>query len=92
MKILIALLMLFVSSQSFSQEAKVILRSTVKGNQEQPKVLYIVPWQQGETPELIYQPMQGLVDDVFEQVDRQEFLRELDYREKINATVTNTNP
>ena len=70
-----------------AQEARVVLRSTVMGNQEQPKVLYIVPWQQAATPELIYQPLQSLVDGVFEQVDREEFLRELRYREKISASL-----
>lgn len=66
-----------------AQEARVVLRSTVVGNQEQPKVLYIVPWQQAEKPELIYQPLQSLVDGVFEEVDREEFLRELDYQQKV---------
>lgn len=82
--ILISLLMVQAAS---AQEARVVLRSTVMGNQEQPKVLYIVPWQQAATPELIYQPLQSLVDGVFEQVDREEFLRELRYREKISASL-----
>ena len=75
------------TAQVQAQEARVVLRSTVIGNQEQPKVLYIVPWQQAETPELIYQPLQSLVDGVFEEVDRQEFLRELHYQQKINAAL-----
>lgn len=78
---------LLVIGNVVAQEAKVVLRSTVTGNQEQPKVLYIVPWQQGETPELIYRPLQSLVQGVFEEVDREEFLRELRYREKINASL-----
>ncbi len=71
-------------AQAQTQEARVVLRSTVIGNQEQPKVLYIVPWQQAESPELIYQPLQSLVDGVFEEVDREEFLRELRYKSKMN--------
>lgn len=84
------LILLLVSSllaqTGYAQEAQVILRSTVTGNQEQPRVLYIVPWQQADSPELIYQPLQSLVDGVFEEVDRQEFLRELRYREKISSS------
>lgn len=76
------LLSLF-SIGTVAQEAVIELRSTVVGNQEQPKVLYILPWQQAERPELIYQPLQSLVDGVFEEIDREEFLRELDYREKV---------
>lgn len=74
---------LLASGAAVAQEARVVLRSTVVGNQEQPKVLYIVPWQQAETPELIYQPLQSLVDGVFEEIDRDEFVRELSYQEKV---------
>ncbi|ARN72785.1 hypothetical protein [Oceanicoccus sagamiensis] len=83
MKLLLAIITVYASSTLFAQEAQVVLRSTVTGNQEQPKVLYIVPWQQADTPELIYQPLQSLVDGVFEEVDRDELLRELRYQDKI---------
>ena len=83
----VLLLAALLAGQTLAQEARVVLRSTVIGNQEQPKVLYIVPWQQAETPELIYQPLQSLVDGVFEEIDRQEFLRELSYRRKIDAAL-----
>ena len=83
MKVFAILMFFCLSSLVTAQEAQVVLRSTVTGNQEQPKVLYIVPWQQAEKPELIYQPLQTLVDGVFEEVDREEFLRELRYRDKI---------
>lgn len=75
-----------------AQEARVVLRSTVTGNQEQPKVLYIVPWQQADTPELVYQPLQSLVSDVFAQKERAEFLRELHYRELISASGNSPQP
>lgn len=69
-----------------AQEAVIELRSTVVGNQEQPKVLYILPWQPAERPELIYRPLQSLVDGVFEEIDREEFLRELEYQQKFLQT------
>jgi len=75
-----------VTAFASAQEARVELRSTVTGNQEQPKVLYIVPWQQAETIELGYQPLQSLTDDAFEEVERNEFLRELDYRRMLNES------
>lgn len=83
---IIGSILVFVTG-AVAQEARVVLRSTVTGNQEQPKVLYIVPWQQAGTPELIYRPLQTLVEGVFDEVDREEFLRELRYREKINAAL-----
>lgn len=85
----LSLLLVTLAPLVGAQEARVVLRSTVVGNQEQPKVLYIVPWQQAEMPDLIYQPMQSLVDGVFDEVDRDEFLRELNYQQKIqNALKT----
>ena len=77
----------FLAQSAYAQEAQVVLSSTVTGNREQPKVLYIVPWQQAETPELIYQPLQSLVEGVIEEMDREEFLRELRYRDKIGAAL-----
>lgn len=38
------LALLAITAAAQAQEARVVLRSTVVGNQEQPKVLYIVPW------------------------------------------------
>lgn len=65
---------------AYSEEAVITLRSTVKGNQEQPKVLYILPWQKAESIEWNYQPTESVIDDVFNPVDRDEFIRELKYR------------
>lgn len=83
LNIVLILTGLLLSTPLLAQEARVVLRSTVVGNQEQPKVLYIVPWQQADSPDLIYRPMQSLVDGVFREIDREEFLRELHYQEKI---------
>lgn len=84
---LLVALVMTMSPVVLGQEARVVLRSTVVGNQEQPKVLYIVPWQQAEKPEIIYQPLQSVVDGVFRQIDRDEFLRELDYQQKISQSL-----
>lgn len=70
----------------FSQEAVVTLRSTVKGNQEQPKVMYIVPWQRPGDSSLEYQPMDNVASDLFTPVDRDEFIRELQYMDMLRTT------
>jgi hypothetical protein len=62
------------------RETSVVLHSTITGNQEQPKVLYIVPWQPPGGVDQLQQPVQSLLDDVFAPVDRAEFQRELKYR------------
>ena len=54
--------------------------STVTGNREQPKVMYIVPWQQPGATETTYTPAASLAEDLYRQIDRDEFVRELEYR------------
>lgn len=67
-------------AQKKGEEANVVLHSTITGNQEQPKVLYIVPWQPPGGADKLSQPIQPLLSDVFAPVDRAEFQRELKYR------------
>ncbi|HEY3699496.1 MAG TPA: hypothetical protein VGK97_09205 [Spongiibacteraceae bacterium] len=75
----------FSHAEKKQQEANVVLHSTITGNQEQPKVLYIVPWQPPGNADNLKQPMQPLLNDVFAPVDRTEFQRELKYREEGQA-------
>lgn len=69
-----------------SNEATVTLHSTITGNQEQPKVLYIVPWQPPGGADRLMQPAKPVLDDVFAPVDRAEFNRELKFRESASTT------
>ena len=73
-----------------AQQAIVTLRSTVTGNREQPKVMYIVPWQQPGSTEFRYSPGSRLAEDLFTQLDRDEFRRELDYRELLAPAEADT--
>lgn len=75
--------LLLLSEYLAAQPAVMTLRSTVKGNQEQPKVLYIIPWQAAPKTDFDYKPDARLLDSVFEPVDRDEFLREIDYRQQL---------
>jgi len=54
-------------------------RTEITGNQELPKVLYIVPWKKSDPGELMGRPVNTLLDEVLAPVDREEFLREVDY-------------
>ena len=51
----------------------------ITGNQELPKVLYIVPWQKSDPGELLDRPLNSLLDEVLAPVDREEFIRQVDY-------------
>lgn len=73
------------SFPALGQEADLTLHSTVSGNREQPKVMYILPWQ---PPSGIYTELDfsaELEGDLFVALDRDEFVRELNYRAAIDA-------
>ena len=54
-------------------------RTEITGNQELPKVLYIVPWQKANPGDLTGKPVNTLLDEVLAPIDREEFLRQVDY-------------
>lgn len=54
-------------------------RTEIKGNQELPKVLYIVPWQKSDPGDLTGRPVNTLLDEVLAPLDREEFTRQVDY-------------
>lgn len=54
----------------------------VTGNQEQPKVLYIVPWQAPDGPDVLYRDISSRIDNLLEPLDRDSFRRELDLRQQ----------
>jgi hypothetical protein len=80
---ILAIALLLLPSLLLAQEAMVTLRSTVTGNQDQPKVMYIVPWQQPGPANFQTAPGGSLAQDLFTQIDRDEFVRELNYREML---------
>ena len=54
-------------------------RTEITGNQELPKVLYIVPWKKAQPGELTGRPVNTLLDEVLAPLDREEFTRQVDY-------------
>lgn len=62
------------------ESVEVTLESTITGNREQPKVLYIVPWQAPDGPESLRQGLQSDLDELFRPVERDEFLRQLKHK------------
>ncbi|HZD54069.1 MAG TPA: hypothetical protein VE175_13550 [Woeseiaceae bacterium] len=57
----------------------VLERAEITGNRELPKVLYIVPWQKSDPGALAGKPVNTLLDDVLAPLDREEFIRAVDY-------------
>ena len=54
-------------------------RTEITGNQELPKVLYIVPWQKADPGDLMGKPVNTLLDEVLAPIDRSEFIRQVEY-------------
>jgi hypothetical protein len=79
-------LLLITAGSVFAQsEGVVVLSDTVTGNQEQPKVLYIVPWQPADDTAILSQPLTTkLHRDVFAHIERPEHVRELQYLEQLS--------
>jgi hypothetical protein len=55
----------------------------ITGNRELPKVLYIVPWRSAELGDLVGRPVNSLLDEVLEPVDRDVFRRQNRYFEAL---------
>ena len=57
--------------------------TSITGNQELPKVLYIVPWKKSDLGDLVGRPVNTLLDEVLEPVDPEVFERHLNYYEAL---------
>jgi len=60
-------------------------RTEITGNQELPKVLYIVPWKKSDPGDLMGRPVNTLLDEVLAPVDREEFLRQVEYYDDLHG-------
>jgi len=57
--------------------------TSITGNQELPKVLYIVPWKRSDLGDLVGRPVNTLLDEVLAPIDPEVFERHLDYYETL---------
>lgn len=75
-----------VSLQGYAEETMTLDGSTIVGNRELPKALHIVPWKSAATGDLAGRPMNSLLDETLAPVDRDVFLRELEYYEAVHSS------
>ncbi len=62
-------------------------RTEITGNQELPKVMYIVPWKKSDPGDLMGRPANTLLDEVLAPLDREEFIRRVDYYDDLYGEV-----
>jgi hypothetical protein len=87
-KVIINAVLLWLLSQSLlmaeekkvDSEVKELSGISIIGNKEAPKSLYIVPWQNSEVG-VATSLRSGLLDDSMRPLDKDVFLRELDFYE-----------
>jgi hypothetical protein len=58
-------------------------RTSIRGNQELPRVLYIVPWKDSELGNVVGKPVNSLIDEVLAPVDRDVFQRQTKYFDQL---------
>jgi hypothetical protein len=59
--------------------------ATVTGSQEQPKVMYVVPWKRSDIGDNSGKPINSLLDEALAPVDRDEFKREVAYYDALQS-------
>ena len=57
--------------------------TSIRGNQELPRVLYIVPWKDPAVGNLVGKPVNSLIDEVLAPVDRDVFRRQTNYFDQL---------
>lgn len=79
--ILLVLFYFIAAGYSIAQaEDKLNMDGTaIIGNQELPKVLYIVPWKKSEVPDMSQPPLESLIDEALQPIDREVFQRQVNY-------------
>ena len=61
-------------------ETRIEMQGTaIIGNQELPKILYVVPWKKSGLPDMKRPPIARLIDEVLAPLDREEFRRQIYY-------------
>lgn len=76
------------SGKKMVREANINLRTTVTGNQEQPRVMYILPWQSPTSPDLEMEMLSSQQEAVFGHVERDEMQRSLEAAGEWDDTAT----
>ena len=72
--------LLFAANAALAQEEDgevITLESTIIGSQEQPKVLYIIPWKQANSLEKIESTLPNAINHSFQHQEYSELQREI---------------
>ncbi len=81
------LVLAFVLSQGLAQaqERSNVDGAAILGNQELPKVLYIVPWKKPVQSEVAGKGFVSVVNEDLVPIDREVFLRQVQFQSQLQA-------
>lgn len=82
---LIPTICLLTGFSAIAQDRAAIDPTTILGNRELPKVLYIVPWKKPVPGDLAGRPLVSVVDEALAPIDRDVFRRQLQYQTQYQA-------
>jgi hypothetical protein len=77
-----------VTAQLQAADSMTLQGTTITGNSELPKALHIVPWKSSEAGDLAGRPINSLIDEALAPIDREVFLRELEYYDAVHSSGT----
>jgi len=78
--------MVLCAPPAFAADSLDLEGTTITGSQELPKALHIVPWKSSEAGDLAGRPLNSLVDEILAPIDRDVFLRELEYYDAVHSS------
>jgi len=81
-----------ISNVTFAEEPKSTQGTTIIGNRELPKALYIVPWKAARPGSMVIRPFSSLYDQVLEPLDRDVLLRQMKYFKSYNPLTQRNQP
>ena len=89
--LLILLTFIAIITPALAEESLEMEGTRIRGNQELPKVLYIVPWKQSDIPDLSQPPLESLIDEALAPVDRDVFQRKVRYYDSLTTEEVGNN-
>jgi len=79
----VAVSMWMAAGAVVAQERIDLEGTSIIGNKELPKVLYIVPWKSAPVGDLVSRPVESLLDEALAPLDRDVFRRQVEYYEML---------
>ena len=82
-------LVVFNVSHSYAEDDVIVIEGTdIRGNQEQPKILYIIPWQKPlDRAALESGAIKLIGSDLLQPLYREELVRRLEYEKTSDASL-----